>query len=209
VSRKKKNIGGGKHSHSWWIPQLYSVLYRRDWLMDFNKLPHIAQEVCTERGSASKAKLGQDEFHYAMILTKELLRRLEVDNGWYPEFTNALWVQLILADQWFRNVQLKAAQAAFEPLEPTAPEDDEQRKEVEMTRQAGDRALKGGRYDEAIELYSRAINLHSANATTRYQKVSALLSKGIYSAAMQEASIAARVAPKNVWAWHYLGIACL
>ncbi|KAL3484831.1 hypothetical protein BJX62DRAFT_243539 [Aspergillus germanicus] len=123
--------------------------------------------------------------------------------------TNALWVQLILADQWFRNVQLKAVQTAFEPLEPTAPEDDEQRKEVELTQQAGDQALKGGRYDEAIELYSKAINLDSANVTTRYQKVSALLSKGIYSAAVQEASIAVRVVPKNVWAWHYLGIACL
>jgi tetratricopeptide (TPR) repeat protein len=78
-----------------------------------------------------------------------------------------------------------------------------------MTGQAGDRALKCGRYFEAIELYSRAINLHSANATTRYQKVRALVSKGIYSAAVQEAFIAVRVAPKNVWAWHYLGIACL
>jgi hypothetical protein len=93
--------------------------------MDFNNLPHIAQEVNTERGSASNAKLGQDEFHYAMILTKELLRRLEVDNGWYPEFTTALWVQLSIADQWSRNVQLKAVQTASEPLEPTAPEDDE------------------------------------------------------------------------------------
>ncbi|KAJ0423185.1 hypothetical protein BJY00DRAFT_310313 [Aspergillus carlsbadensis] len=204
-----KNIGGGKYSQSWWIPQLYSVLYRKDWLMDINRLPHIAQEVYTEKGWASKAKLGQHEFFYAMVLAKELLRRLEVDDKWYPEFANALWVQLIVADQWFRNVQLKAVRTVFEPSKPAIPATDEEGKAVEMTRCAGDRALECERYDKAIELYTRAIELDSTNATTRCQKVRALLAKGIYSAAVQEACIAARDAQKSKWAWHYLGLAYL
>ncbi|KAL2827259.1 hypothetical protein BJY01DRAFT_255760 [Aspergillus pseudoustus] len=204
-----KNIGDGKHDQSWWIPELYSVMYRRDWQVNFNKLPHLAQEVYTEKGWASKAKLGQDGFFYAMILAKELLRRLEVDKGWYPEFQNDLWVQLIVADQWFRNVQLKPVNTVFEPDKPTTPVNDKEREAVEAARRVGDGALEGGRYDEAIKLYSTAIELDSANATTRCQKVRALLEKGIYPAAVQEASVAVRVAPTSVWAWYYLGAACL
>jgi tetratricopeptide (TPR) repeat protein len=173
------------------------------------RLPHIAQEVYTEKGWASKAKLGQIEFFYGLVLAKELLRRLEVDNGWYPEFTNGLWAQLIVADQWFRNVQLKTVQTAFDPSKPTPPANDEERGLVEMTRRAGDRALEGGRSDKAIELYSMAIGMDPTNATTRCQKIRALLAKGIYSAAVQEASVAVRVAPKSIWAWHYLGLAYL
>jgi tetratricopeptide (TPR) repeat protein len=170
--------------------------------MDINKLPHMAQEAYTEKGWASKAKLGQIEFFYRLVLAKELLRRLEVDNEWYPEFSNALWAQFIVADQWFRNVALKTVQTAFDPSKPTPPANDEERGLVEMTRRAGDRALEGGRYDEAIELYSMAIGQDPTNATTRCQKTRALLAKGIYAAAV-------RVAPKSMWAWHYLGLAYL
>jgi tetratricopeptide (TPR) repeat protein len=205
----KKSIGKGQHSQSWWIPELYRVLYRRDWLMDINRLPHMAQEAYTEKGWASKAKLGQIEFFYGLILAKEILRRLEVDDGWYPEFSNALWAQSIVADQWFRNVQLKTVQTAFDSSKPTPPANDEGRGLVEMTRRAGDRALEVGRYDEAIELYSMAIGMDPTNATTRCQKVRALLAKGIYAAAVQEASVAVRVVPKSMWAWHYLGLAYL
>ncbi|KAL2859331.1 hypothetical protein BJX68DRAFT_261769 [Aspergillus pseudodeflectus] len=103
-----------------------------------------------------------------MILTKKLLRRLGVDNGVNPEFSNSLWVQLILADQSSHNVQLKAVQTAFDPLETTGQEDYEQHKDIEMTRQAGDQVLEGRGYDNPISLYSKAINLDSANATTRW-----------------------------------------
>ncbi|KAL2784771.1 hypothetical protein BJX66DRAFT_343702 [Aspergillus keveii] len=205
----KKSIGKGQHSQSWWISELYRVLYRRDWLMDTNRLPHMAQEAYTENGWASKAKLGQIEFFHRLVLAKELLRRLEVDNGWYPEFSNALWAQFIVDDQWFRNVALKTVQTAFDPSKPTPPANDEERGLVEMTRRAGDRALEGGRYDEAIELYTMAIGQDPTNATTRCQKIRALLAKGIYAAAVQEASVAVRVTPKSMWAWHYLGLAYL
>ncbi|KAL3444302.1 hypothetical protein BJX65DRAFT_311080 [Aspergillus insuetus] len=118
---------------------------------------------------------------------------IEVDNGWYPEFTNGLWAQLIVADQWF----------------PNTPANDEERGLVEMMRRAGDSTLEAGRYNEAIELYSMAIGMDPTNATTRCQKIRALLAKGIYSTAVKEASVAVRVAPTSMWAWHYLGLAYL
>lgn len=184
------------------IGDLYRALNRTDIFTEF-----IAEAAISAHWSGGKNLWN---FLWQVVLGKELGRRMEdYPDSWIRGFTARVLATLIISDLWVRNVQI-----VREPLVPPEAfkkkaESPEEEAQAEAFKEKGNVAMNAKKYQEAVDFYTKALEIGGSNAVYVCNRSSANFCLEKYEEALFDAWIARELDPAYSKAWARLGAALL
>ena len=185
------------------IGNMYGLLNRRDIFADFTSKSSIALQWCEskEQGFGTRNLLCQ------IILAKEVALRLEH----YPDasisgFTSRVLASLIVQDLWLRNVEIILTDAKVSLAAVKKVENAEEQAKAEEFKVRGNEAMKNKQYQQAAELYTKAVDIDLSSAVYRANRSAAHFSLEKYDYASDDAWVAVQLDPKYSKAWARRGI---
>ena len=192
-----------------WIGDLYSALNRRDIYTDLTTTSSVTIEWTQERNTGDGGN-GLWNFLWQLILARELSRRMEnFPDASITGFTPRILAAIIIADLWMQNCEIILKPLRIPDSEVKEPKTPEDKTKAEDFKEQGNKALAGKKYQEAVDLYTKAIELDSSSAIYRNNRSAALFSLEKYEEAHQDAWIATELDGKYAKAWARLGAASM
>jgi tetratricopeptide (TPR) repeat protein len=186
------------------ISDLYRMLNRRDIFADFTSKSGVALELAGPNEHA----IGCWDFLYQMIITKELARRLvQYPDASISGLTPRVLASLIVCDLWFSNVVIILSDRKLSTTGLKKPDTPEEQARAEKFKVKGNEAMAAREYQQAADLYTKAIEADLTNAVYRANRSAAMLSMKEYEAAHEDAWTATELDPKYAKAWARLGAA--
>lgn len=150
------------------------------------------------------------KFVWQIILGKELGRRLQDGpDAWISGFTPRVLATLIISDQWLRNVQIIRNPASIPPSLKKKPESAQEAAEAVAFSNQASAALQSGKFQEAVDLYTKALETGGADAEYNRQRSASLIGLKKYPEALSDAWISKELDPQNAQAWSCVGAAYL
>ena len=189
------------------IGDLYRTLNRTDICIDFTLQSSITSEWSLVKDLDGH---GLWNFCWQIIVAKELSRRMED----YPDasisgLTSRVLASLIIADLWVENCEFIPRPTHITNEELKQAETPKDRAKAEDFKEKGNKALGAENFQEAVELYTKAMEIDLSNPIYRSNRSAALFSLGMYEDAYDDAWLATELDPKNAEAWARLGAAHL
>lgn len=169
--------------------------------------------------------MGFMNFLWQVILGKELARRFEnFPDAAIPGFTGQIMTTLIVSDLWLRNVEIvladvddnkqlkdllaKKLEEEKKELESgKVVEKTEDEKTAEVYKMMGNTHIANKKWDAAITVYTKALELTPKNAIILSNRAAAHSGKNNHKAASLDAQAALEVDPTYAKAWSRLGLA--
>ena len=190
------------------ISELYSLLNRSDGLF----ANFIAESSVGLQWAANDDKsIGLWNMLRQVIIGWELMMRLEHMSGdtHYTGFTERILSTLIVSDLWLKHVEIVLTDAKVPVKELKKAETPEEKAQAEDFKNKGNDALKKGKFQEAVDLYTEAMKIDLTNAVYRCNRAAALLELNRNEDAEEDAFIATQLDPRYAKAWSRLGTAIL
>lgn len=186
------------------LGDLYRLLNRRDAFADFTSKSSIVLEF----SGSGEESLGLWNFLWQIIITTELSLQL----NYFPDssisgLTPKILASLIVANLWLRNVEIVLIDESISLAGIKKPETPEEEAKAEDFKSRGNEAMKNKNYQQAADLYTKAMKVDPTNAVYRANRSAALLSLEKFEDACDEAYIATQLDPNYAKAWARLGIA--
>ena len=189
------------------ISDLYRTLNRTDIYVDFTTTSSITIEWSTAKNPDGH---GLWNFVWQLIIAKELSRRMEnFPDAGITGFTSRILAALIVADLWIQNCEIILKPLRIPDEEIKEAKNPEDKAKAEDFKEKGNKALGAKKYQEAVELYTKAIEIDLSSPIYRNNRSAALFSLENYEDAFHDAWLASELDPKYAKAWARLGAACL
>ena len=206
ASSIQQNPSAGNHSGGLLLGDICSLLNRRDVFADFTSNSSIAPEFT----GFGKEITGLWSFLWQVIIATELARRFERYPDWGSRgFTPKILASLIVADLWLRNVEIIMRDNTISLVDIKKPQTPLEEAKAEDFKSRGNKAMKNKQYQEAVDLYTKAVKIDLSSAVYRANRSAALLSMEKFEQACTDAFIATQLDPNYAKAWARLGIAHL
>ena len=182
------------------------MLNRDDIFVNFTTTSSVALEWA---GPADQG-IGLWNLLWQVIIAKELARRLDV----YPDasisgLTAHGLASLIIADLWLNNLEVVMTDARLSSTALKKADTPEEQKKADDYKEQGNRALAAKQFQQAVDLYTKAMEIDLTNPIYRTNRAVAQLSLDNNTGARNDASIARQLDPRYAKAWHWLGASCL
>ena len=165
--------------------KLLSLLNRTDIIADFTKKPSIALAWSGPKGEG----IGLWHLLWQIIIAKELARRLEHASESYPEYTPRILASLIISKLWLTNVEIILEDSKINLEDIAKPKTQEELEKAEGFKDKGNEAMKAQKYQKAVDLYTKAINIDLSNSIYRSNRSAAFLSMGMVEEAHNDALV--------------------
>ncbi|KAL2148930.1 hypothetical protein VTH82DRAFT_1616 [Thermothelomyces myriococcoides] len=191
-----------------WISNLCSILNRPDIFANFLTESSISMQ-CASFGD--KHSIGIWDFLRQIILSWELATRLKHLDGsrCHPGFTDRILANVIVSDLWLKHVKVTLADQRIRAGDLKPPKTAEEKARAERFNEKGNDAMKRREYQEAVNLYTKAIKIDLGNAVYRCNRSAAFLEIHEFRAAERDAYFATQLDPKYAKAWSCMGKAIL
>ena len=204
VVRSRSSAGG--RSKTDLLEGLCMLLNRRDIFANFTLDCSISHRSIGLGGEA----IGLWDFVWQVVITTEFAWRLQR----YPNvpihgFTPRILASLIVADLWLRNVEIIMRDNTISMVDIKKPQTPLEEAKAECLKSQGNKAMKNRQYQEAVDLYTKAVKIDLSSAVYRANRSAALLSMEKFEHACTDAFIATQLDPDYAKAWARLGIAHL
>ena len=193
------------------VRHLRMLLNRSDIFPDITKQTHPSARVHNQDPNDPD---GAWVFLVQIVLAKELGRRLATGEGWTStDFTHRLLAMLILADQWIDNVKI----GLYDPKREGLKKDQEKNGKpsrphnaaAEALKTKGNAALATNNLDEALGLYTQALEISPSHPVYLTNRAAAQFRLKRYAGTIQDAVAAVEVDPLYSKSWSWLGAAKL
>ena len=182
--------------------EIYNWLNRRDLVVDIT----TGQPLCllwSDRGKVWNLL-------WVLIIARELGRRMEElwpRDGWVAGFTGRVLLSVITADSWFKNVlivQKPLPSTTSNSKSQTSPED---QAASDRLKEKGNESLAAKNYQDAVDHYTKAIEIDATNAIYRCNRAAAFACQDKHEESFIDASAALELKPEYAKAWARLGAA--
>ncbi|KAF2211646.1 hypothetical protein CERZMDRAFT_42813 [Cercospora zeae-maydis SCOH1-5] len=182
------------------LSELYASLNRDDLFVDF--LEQAAIFACTMNGEEAC------NFLWQMVLGVELARRMQQHpDSWVSGFTPRVLAKLIVSDQWIRNVEIVLKTAPVPEEFRKAPASAEDALKAETYNREGQVALKQERFEEAADLFTKALEIGGNNTASVIGRSTAYIELQKDREAVYDAWVATELEPTHAKAWAARGAA--
>ncbi|PGH14411.1 hypothetical protein AJ79_03054 [Helicocarpus griseus UAMH5409] len=134
-----------------------------------------------------------------LILSRELAIRLELHpNASLPDITPKVLASLMVQDLYFRNTTIFLRDI---PAPVGNVGKHEGKKEADSFKNKGNAAFEKGEYQQAIDYYTKAIDIDRSSATFHSNRATAYYRIENYEQAAQDANTATQLNPGYIKAW--------
>ncbi|KAK6535678.1 hypothetical protein TWF694_002131 [Orbilia ellipsospora] len=185
------------------IGDFYQQLNRRDIFTDFTTMSSIATQWSQPNG---EGVMGIWNFLYQVILAKELsLRLLIKSDTYYTGFTSRVLASLILQDVWLSGVSLKLEDPPMNPSHFHKAKTPDEVANAEKLANDGQQAAARGDWQAAVNSYTEALKIDNSIASYTASRALAYLALNNLDDGHYDASVAARLSPRDKFALSVLG----